>query len=45
MIGRDGVDISEVALERRVAPAVVLDLTFEAAADADFLVEVDHVTA
>lgn len=41
--GRRGVDVSEVALERLVAPAVILDVSAEASADADFLVDVHHV--
>jgi kynurenine formamidase len=41
--GRDGDDVSQVPARRLVAPAAVLDLTAEAAADPDFLLEVDHV--
>src|SRR3954452_20554923 len=38
--GRDGDDVSQVALQRLIAPAVVLDATTMAAADPDFLLEV-----
>jgi kynurenine formamidase len=41
--GRDGEDISEVPAARLVAPAVVLDFSAQAAADPDFLLEIDHV--
>ena len=41
--GRDGQDISEVPAARLVAPAVVLDFSAQAAADPDFLLEIDHV--
>jgi kynurenine formamidase len=43
--GRDGADVSQVPIERLIAPAVVLDVSAEAAKDADFLLEVDHVRA
>lgn len=43
--GRDREDVSQVALDRLVAPAAVLDFSAEAAADPDFLLEVDHVRA
>ena len=42
---RDGEDVAQVAPDRLVAPAVVLDYTAEAKADPDFLLEVDHVRA
>src|SRR6476619_5012802 len=35
--GRDGQDVSQVPLTRRIAPAAVLDFSAQAAADADFL--------
>jgi kynurenine formamidase len=41
--GRDGDDVSRVPVRRLVAPAAVLDFTEQAAADPDFLLEVDHV--
>jgi kynurenine formamidase len=41
--GRDGADVSQVPPGRLVAPAVVLDFTEQAAADPDFLLEIDHV--
>lgn len=41
--GRDGDDVSQVPASRLVAPAAVLNFTAEAAADPDFLLEVDHV--
>jgi kynurenine formamidase len=41
--GRDGQDVSQVPLTRLIAPAVVLDFSAQAAADADFLLEVDHI--
>jgi kynurenine formamidase len=43
--GRDGVDVSQVPLPRLVRPAVVLDVSAEAAADPDFLLDVGHVHA
>jgi kynurenine formamidase len=43
--GRDGDDVSQVPVRRLVAPAAVLDFTAQAAADPDFLLEVDHVRA
>ncbi|GAA1293864.1 cyclase family protein [Pseudonocardia aurantiaca] len=42
---KDGEDIAEVPPERLVAPAVVLDFSAQAAADPDFLLEVEHVRA
>ena len=41
--GRDGQDVSQVPLPRLIAPAAVLDFRAQAAADADFLLEVDHI--
>jgi kynurenine formamidase len=41
--GQTGADVSQVPAGRLIAPAVVLDRTAEAAADPDFLLEVDHV--
>ncbi|MEU5883769.1 cyclase family protein [Spirillospora sp. NPDC047279] len=41
--GRDGEDVSQVAPRRLVAPAVVLDASARAAADPDFVLEIDHV--
>ena len=41
--GRDGQDVSQVPLARLIAPAAVLDFSGQAAADADFLLEVDHI--
>jgi kynurenine formamidase len=41
--GRDRGDVAQVPARRLVAPAVVLDFSAEAAADPDFLLEVEHV--
>jgi kynurenine formamidase len=41
--GRDGQDVSQVPLNRLIAPAAVIDFSAQAAADADFLLEVDHI--
>ncbi len=41
--GRDGEDVAQVAPARLIAPAVVLDATAQAAADPDFLLQIDHV--
>jgi kynurenine formamidase len=41
--GRDGDDVSQVAPQRLVAPAVVLDTTTMVAADPDFLLRIEHV--
>jgi kynurenine formamidase len=41
--GRDGEDVAAVPARRLVGPAVVLDFSVPAAADPDFLLEVDHV--
>lgn len=43
--GRDGADVSEIPVQRLVGPAVVLDLSAEAAADPSFLLEIEHVEA
>jgi kynurenine formamidase len=43
--GRDGEDVSQVPVSRMIAPAAVLDFSAEAAADPDFLLEIDHVKA
>jgi kynurenine formamidase len=40
---KDGEDVSQVAPTKLVAPAVVLDFATEAATDADFLLEREHV--
>lgn len=43
--GRDRADVSRVPARQLVAPAVVLDLTAQAAADPDFLLEIEHIEA
>ncbi|TDC56918.1 cyclase family protein [Jiangella ureilytica] len=43
--GQDGGDVAQVPLPRLVAPAAVVDVTQQAAADPDFLLEIDHVKA
>lgn len=43
--GRDGTDVAQVPVRRLVAPAAVLDFAAEAAADPDFLLEVEHIRA
>jgi kynurenine formamidase len=43
--GREGVDVSEVPASQLIAPAVVIDKSAEAAADPDYLLEVDDVRA
>ncbi|MGS2640223.1 MULTISPECIES: cyclase family protein [unclassified Streptosporangium] len=43
--GKDGEDVSQVPVERLIAPAVVLDFAAEAAENADFLLEIAHVKA
>jgi kynurenine formamidase len=43
--GRAGADVAQVPLTSLVAPAVVLDFSKEAAANADFLLEPDHIRA
>ncbi|GAB1817577.1 cyclase family protein [Herbidospora sp. RD11066] len=42
---RDGEDVSQVPPAKLLAPAVVLDFADRAAADPDFLLEIEHVTA
>lgn len=41
--GKDGEDVSQVLPQRLVGPAVVIDRSRAAAADPDFLLEIDHV--
>jgi len=41
--GKDGEDVAGVPVRKLVAPAAVLDCTAQAAADPDFLLEVEHV--
>jgi kynurenine formamidase len=41
--GSGGDDVSQVPARRLVAPAAVLDCSAQAAADPDFLLEVDHI--
>jgi kynurenine formamidase len=41
--GRDGEDVASVPARRLIAPAVVLDFSAEAAANPDFLLEVEHI--
>jgi kynurenine formamidase len=43
--GRDGHDVSQIPPHRLVGPAAVMDFSAEAAADPDFLLEIDHVKA
>lgn len=43
--GRDSKDVAQVPPGHMLAPAVVLDRSAEAAADPDFLLDVDHVRA
>jgi kynurenine formamidase len=43
--GKDREDVAQVPVTRLIAPAAVLDFSAEAAADPDFLVEIDHVKA
>ncbi len=43
--GRTGEDVAQVPASKLIAPAVVLDFSAESAADPDFLLQVDHVTA
>jgi kynurenine formamidase len=45
LTGKDGEDVSQVAVTKLLAPAAVLDFSEQAAADPDFLLEVDHVKA
>jgi kynurenine formamidase len=42
---RDGADVSQVALRKLVASAVVLDFSDEVAKNPDFLLEIDHIRA
>ncbi|SFO74125.1 Kynurenine formamidase [Geodermatophilus dictyosporus] len=41
--GRDGDDVASVPARRLLAPAAVLDFSAQAAAEPDFLLEVEHV--
>ncbi|MFL6129351.1 MAG: cyclase family protein [Mycobacteriales bacterium] len=41
--GRDGDDVAQVPPRRLIGPAAVLDCTGRAAADPDFLLEVEHI--
>ena len=41
--GRDGDDVAQVPVTRLIGPAVVLDFSEHAAADPDFLLQVDHI--
>ncbi len=41
--GRDGLDVSQVPPRGLIAPAAVLDFSTQAAADPDFLLEVEHI--
>jgi kynurenine formamidase len=41
--GKDREDVSEVAPERLIGPAAVIDKAAESAADPDFLLTVDHI--
>src|SRR6478609_2476102 len=41
--GKNGEDAAQVPAARMIAPAVVLDFSAEAAADPDFLLEIEHV--
>jgi kynurenine formamidase len=43
--GRGGLDVSQAPLRTLIGPAAVIDKSAEAAADPDFLLEVDHVRA
>jgi kynurenine formamidase len=43
LTGRDGHDVSQAPLQSLIAPAAVIDMTAEVAADPDFLLEVDHI--
>lgn len=43
--GRGGDDVSQLPVHRLVARAAVLDFTAQAAADPDFLLQVDHIRA
>ncbi|MGN7250350.1 MULTISPECIES: cyclase family protein [unclassified Arthrobacter] len=41
--GREGKDVAQIEPARLVGPAVVLDVAAEAAADPDFLVDIQHI--
>src|SRR5215470_581418 len=41
--GRDGEDVAQVPVTSLIAPAVVLDFSEQAAADPDFLLEIEHI--
>jgi len=41
--GKDKADVSQIPLTQLLAPAAVIDLAARAAADADFLLEIDHI--
>jgi kynurenine formamidase len=41
--GAGGADVAQVPVDRLIAPAAVLDFTAQAAADPDFLLEIEHV--
>lgn len=43
--GKDGKDVSQLDPARLIGPAVVLDFSAEAAADPDFLIDVEHLLA
>ncbi len=43
--GRDGLDVSQAPMSTLVAPVAVIDKSAAAAADPDFLLEVEHITA
>lgn len=43
--GRDGLDVSQISLDRLVGPAAVLDFSREAGENPDFVLEIDHVRA
>ncbi len=45
LTGKDGEDVAQVPVSRLIAPAAVLDFSAEAAADPDFLLDIDHVKA
>lgn len=43
--GKDGKDVSQIAPDRLIGPAVVLDFSDESSRDPDFLIEVEHIQA
>jgi kynurenine formamidase len=43
--GRGGSDVADIPMGHLIRPVVVLDFSAECAADADFLLEVDHIRA